>query len=155
MSPGRPQPENKAELFGSSVELAVGCSRTAFGDEASCRRTISWFAEFKRGRVNFSEEFRIGCPSTVVNNKDIDIARYMIETDRHVTYHGIRASLGIGMNQIQSILHKHLSMKKQCSWWIPYNLTEAQKRDRFNSYANALSSDVGDDSRADCVTDED
>ncbi|GBP81997.1 hypothetical protein EVAR_62873_1 [Eumeta japonica] len=67
-------------------------------------------------------------PSTATNNKIIDVVSRMIKTDRHVTYHDIRTSLGIGMSQIQSILHKYLGMKKLCSRWIPHNLTEARKR---------------------------
>ncbi|GBP81089.1 Histone-lysine N-methyltransferase SETMAR [Eumeta japonica] len=90
----------------------------------------NWFAEFKRGRVNLSDEFRDGRPSTAENNKNIDVVRRMIETDRHVTNHEIRASLAIGMSQIQLILHKHLGMKNLCSQWIPHNLTEAQKKDQ-------------------------
>ncbi|GBP05922.1 hypothetical protein EVAR_3204_1 [Eumeta japonica] len=49
------------------------------------------FAEFKRGCVNLSNEFRDGRPSTAVNNKNIDAVRRMIETDRHVTYREIQA----------------------------------------------------------------
>ena len=73
--------------------------QTTFGDKAPCKTTIySWFAEFKRGRVNLSDEFRDGRPSTAVNNKNIDAVRLMIKTDRHVTYHEIWASLGISMS---------------------------------------------------------
>ncbi|GBP46082.1 hypothetical protein EVAR_41435_1 [Eumeta japonica] len=43
--------------------------------------------EFKRGRVNLRDEFFDYCPSTAVNNKNIDGVRRMIETDRHVSYH--------------------------------------------------------------------
>ncbi|GBP26714.1 hypothetical protein EVAR_23485_1 [Eumeta japonica] len=72
-------------------------------DEAPCKTTVyNWFAEFKRGRVNLSDEFRDDRPSTAVNNKNIDAVRRMIETDRHVTIHNIRAFLGIGISQIQS-----------------------------------------------------
>ncbi|GBP49812.1 hypothetical protein EVAR_83761_1 [Eumeta japonica] len=51
--------------------------RTVFGDEAS-RKTIIYnrFSEFKCGRVNLSNEFREGRPSTAVNNKNIDTAPY-------------------------------------------------------------------------------
>ncbi|GBP49544.1 hypothetical protein EVAR_45608_1 [Eumeta japonica] len=77
--------------------------RTAFGDEAQCKTTIyNWFAEFKCGRVNFSDEFHDGRLFTAVNNKNIDAAHRTIETDRHLIYHEIRASLGIGMSQIPS-----------------------------------------------------
>ncbi|GBP56099.1 hypothetical protein EVAR_43863_1 [Eumeta japonica] len=59
--------------------------QTALGDEAPCKTIIyNWFAEFKRGRVNLSDEFR---SSSAVINKSIDAVRPMIETDWHVTYH--------------------------------------------------------------------
>ncbi|GBP62737.1 hypothetical protein EVAR_56255_1 [Eumeta japonica] len=65
--------------------------------------------------------------SAAVNNKNIDSERRMIE-DSHVTSHEIRTSLGIGMSQIQLILHRHLGTKKLCSRWIPHKLIEAQRR---------------------------
>ncbi|GBP42157.1 Ecdysteroid UDP-glucosyltransferase [Eumeta japonica] len=46
--------------------------------------------------VTMNDEFRNGRPSIAINNKTIDAIRHMIEADRHVTYHEIRASLGIG-----------------------------------------------------------
>ncbi|GBP17851.1 hypothetical protein EVAR_7844_1 [Eumeta japonica] len=49
--------------------------------------------EFNHGHLNFSDEFRDGRQSTSVNNKYIDAMHRMIETDRHVTYHDIWASL--------------------------------------------------------------
>ncbi|GBP68736.1 Putative uncharacterized protein FLJ37770 [Eumeta japonica] len=105
--------------------------RTTFGDEAPCKTAIyNWFAECKRGRANLSGEFSDGRPCTAMNNKNIDAVRHMIETDKHVIYHQIRASFGIGMSQIQSNLRKNLDMKKLCLRWIPYNLTEAHKTDR-------------------------
>ncbi|GBP66860.1 hypothetical protein EVAR_18031_1 [Eumeta japonica] len=77
--------------------------------------------------VNLNDEFRDGRPSTAVNNGNIDTMRRMIETDRCVTYHEIQAFLSIGMSQIQSILHKHLGMKKLWS----------QKTDRL-TWCNAM-----------------
>ncbi|GBP93395.1 hypothetical protein EVAR_67344_1 [Eumeta japonica] len=52
----------------------------------------------KRKGSGLSDEFRDGRPSTAVTNKNIDTVRRMIETDRHPTYHEIRASLGIAYN---------------------------------------------------------
>ncbi|GBP93137.1 hypothetical protein EVAR_46079_1 [Eumeta japonica] len=69
--------------------ISLAQLQSAFGDEAPCKMFIyNWFAEFKRAVVNFSDEFRDGHPYTV-NNKNIDSMRRMIETDKHVTYHGI------------------------------------------------------------------
>ncbi|GBP24023.1 hypothetical protein EVAR_10124_1 [Eumeta japonica] len=45
--------------------------RNAFGDEAPCKMTIyNWFAEFKRGHVNPSNELRDGCPSYITLDTD-------------------------------------------------------------------------------------
>ncbi|GBP55243.1 Putative uncharacterized protein FLJ37770 [Eumeta japonica] len=96
-----------ARFAGHAPQQSLALLRTAFGDEGPCKTTIyNWFAEFKHGRVNLSDELRNGRPSSAVNNKNIDTVRDMIEIDRHVTHHEIRASLGIGMSQLQSILHK-------------------------------------------------
>ncbi|GBP08842.1 hypothetical protein EVAR_78244_1 [Eumeta japonica] len=89
----------------------------------------NWFAEIKRGRVNLSDKFRDGRPSTALNNKNIDAVRRII-TDRHVTNHEIQVSLHICISQIKSILCKNLDMKKLCSRWILHNLHEIQKTDR-------------------------
>ncbi|GBP89734.1 Putative uncharacterized protein FLJ37770 [Eumeta japonica] len=71
--------------------------QTAFDDEAPCKTTIyTWFTEFKRGRINLGDDFRGDYPSTAVNNNNVDTMRRIIVTDRHVTYHEIRACLGIG-----------------------------------------------------------
>ncbi|GBP66479.1 Histone-lysine N-methyltransferase SETMAR [Eumeta japonica] len=117
------------------AQQSLDCLRSAFGDGAPCKTTVyNWFSEFKCGRVNLSDEFRDNLPSTAVNNKNINSMRRVIETNGHATYHEIRASLGIDMSRIQSILHKYFDMKKPCSPWIPPNLTETQKTDRDNWY---------------------
>lgn len=48
--------------------------------------------------------------------------------DCHVTYREIEVSLDISGNSIHSILHEHLTAKKNCSCWITHNLTITQKR---------------------------
>lgn len=60
----------------------------------------------------------------------IDAVRELIETDRHVTYKQIVASLGIGMTAVQTILHDHLGVRKLCARWIPHLLKDEQKKNR-------------------------
>ncbi|GBP96856.1 Mariner Mos1 transposase [Eumeta japonica] len=69
-------------------------------------------------------------PSSAANNKNIDIVPRIIEIESHVPNYEIRTSLSMGMKQIQSILYKHLGIKKMCSRWITHNLTEAHKTER-------------------------
>ncbi|GBP42010.1 Protein aurora borealis [Eumeta japonica] len=106
------------------------------------------------GHVNLHDEFSDGCPSIAVNNKTIDAVRRIIKTERLVTYHDMQTSLGIGMSQIQSLLHKKMGMKKLCSWWIPHNLTEAQKTDRVMAKCNVYKIRERDIKFWDIVTDD-
>ncbi|GBP35283.1 hypothetical protein EVAR_19504_1 [Eumeta japonica] len=79
--------------YNLTAQQSLARLRTAFGDETPCKATIyNWFAEFKRGRVNLSGEFRDGHSSTAVNNKTINAVCSMMETYRHVTYYEMRAS---------------------------------------------------------------
>ena len=58
--------------------------------------------------------------------------RELILQDRHVTYREIETTLGISGTSIHSIFHKHLTVKKICSRWIPHNLSIAQKKARVD-----------------------
>ena len=70
----------------------------------------------------FQNEFREGRPkSVVVVPKTIVAVRQLILQDCHVTYCEIETTLGISGTSIHSILHEHLTVKKICSRWIPYN----------------------------------
>ena len=53
--------------------------------------------------------------------------RQLILQDRYVTYCKIETTLGISGTSIHLILHEHLTVKRICSRWIPYNLLIAQK----------------------------
>ena len=98
------------------------------GDEASLRTSIyRWYVEFNRGRSSLQDEFREGRPKSVVVSETIDVVCQLILQDRHVTYREIETTLGICGTTINSILHEHLTVKKNCSRWIPYNLSIAQK----------------------------
>ncbi|GBP91933.1 hypothetical protein EVAR_103582_1 [Eumeta japonica] len=78
------------------AQQSLAWLRTAFGDEAPCKTVV--LHEFKHGRVILSDEFHGGPQSIAVNNMNIDAVLRMIDTDRHVIYHEIPPSLGIGMN---------------------------------------------------------
>lgn len=117
--------------FRSGLSQQESCQRLqlAFGDEAPCRSSVySWFSEFRRGRDHLHDDEREGRPSTAVTDFNIDAVRQLIETDKKITCQQIRTTLGIGMSQVQKILHLHLKVRKLCTRWIPHDLSEDQKR---------------------------
>ncbi|CAH1985567.1 unnamed protein product [Acanthoscelides obtectus] len=110
---------------------------SVFGNEAPHQSTISrWYGEFKRGRVNLSDEPRVGAPKMAVTQENVDAVRKLIIEDRHVTYREIEASLKISKTSIQKILHEELGVRKLVSRWIPHLLTEEQKAARVNCIVN-------------------
>ena len=52
--------------------------------------------------------------------------------DRHVTYRKNETTLDISGTSIRSVLDEHLTVKKSFSYWIPYNSSVAQKKDRVD-----------------------
>lgn len=110
---------------GLTPKLCVDRLEKAFGYKAPSQTTVyRWFSEFQCGRTYISDDFREGRPSTAITDENIDLVRNMIDSDRHVTYAEIAASLGIGKSQIQTILQEHLRARKLCSRWIPHKLTD-------------------------------
>ena len=86
--------------------------KSLFGDKAlSYSNVKNWFNEVNRGHNSLKHEFREGPPKTVVVPENIEAVRKMILQDRHETYRGIKASLGISSTSIHSIL-QHLTAKK-------------------------------------------
>lgn len=119
--------------FGSGLsgQRSIGRLRSAFGDEAPSKPTVyRWFAEFKRGRSTLSKAPGKGQPKTAMTQENINAVQKLIEEDRHVTCREIQSSLGIGMSQIQKILHDELWVRKLVSRWIPKLLNDEQKAAR-------------------------
>lgn len=105
--------------------------KAAIGERAPAINTVQkWYREYTRGRDHFDDDSREGRPATAVTAENIARAKRMIEDDRSVTYAEIGSSLGIGVSQVQKILHEHLGVRKLCSRWIPHNLTNIQKEER-------------------------
>jgi len=89
------------EIFRAMIFYDYKCNLTqkqcidrlhlAFGNEAQCNRIVyNLFAEFQRGRIFLSDEFREGRPSTSIVATNVDAMREMIERDRHIIYREIQ-----------------------------------------------------------------
>ncbi|GBP14628.1 Putative uncharacterized protein FLJ37770 [Eumeta japonica] len=90
----------------------------AFYDEAPSLATVyNWFNEFKRGRINLTNDLREGHPSAATTEDNTSAVRLMIETDNKVTDHQVWTSLGIGISQEHKIVHEHSVVRKLCVHW--------------------------------------
>lgn len=120
-----------------------------FKSEAPSQTTIyRWYSEFRRGRASLGTVPSTGRPKTAVTPENVAVVRRMIQDDRHITYEQIRATLGIGMTAIQTVLHGELGVRKLVSRWVPHNLSEEQKAARVNWCRSTLQRFNGGKSKA-------
>ena len=73
-------------------------------DELNSIFVYRWYSEFNRGCSSLQDEFREGCPKSVVFPETIDAVSQLILQNRHVTYRAIETTLGISGTSIHSIL---------------------------------------------------
>ncbi|GBP42522.1 hypothetical protein EVAR_81972_1 [Eumeta japonica] len=75
---------------GETIEPWMVANAVFFSSELECGQRLAarhtlYDRYFKCGRVNLSDEFHDGRPSTAVNYENIDAVRRMIRADRRVT----------------------------------------------------------------------
>ena len=67
---------------------------------------------------------RPGCPS--VSEEDVEAVSTLLDTDRRLTVRELALEIGLSHMTVFRIVKKHLGMRKIASWWVPWDLTEAQ-----------------------------
>ena len=89
-----------------------------------------WAREFANGREAVEDEHRSGAPKSVRSENTIESVRQQIDQDPHSSTREINSNLGLFYGNVQTILLEDLTLKKVCASWMPYILTEEQKRQR-------------------------
>ena len=111
---------------GLTQQQCIDELNSIYGDEAPSGTSVyRWYGEFKRRRSSFQDEFREGRPKSVVVPEIIDAVRQLILQDRHVTNRKIETTLSISGTSMHSILHEHLTVKKN---WFTLDLTQLVNR---------------------------
>ncbi len=106
--------------------------RLAYSDAAPSYMTVTrWILRFKEGTDDLKDFDRPGRPITAVTSANIDLIRRLIDENRHISYNQITAETSLGSSSIHEIIHVHLKLRKVTSCWVPYVLSEAQKKLRF------------------------
>ena len=64
---------------------------------------------------------------------NIDQVHQLIEEDPRLSIQQVSTLLSISYRSAHPILYDHLNVKMICAWWIPHQLSDAQKRQRVIS----------------------
>ena len=90
----------------------------------------NWVAQFKRGDFSTCDAPRPGRPKTVTTPEIIDQIHELISEERRISAKSIAEQLGILREQVGSIIHEDLDMRKLSAKWVPKCLNADQKRQR-------------------------
>jgi len=104
------------------------------GEHASSYATVkNWVAQLKCGDFFTLDAPRSGQPKTVTTPEIIDQIHELILEDGRISAKSIVEPLGISREQVGSIIHEDLDMRKLSVKWVLKFLNVAQKRQRCQS----------------------
>ena len=87
-----------------------------------------WVNAFKAGKFSVENDTRPGRPKISVTNIAVKI---VVEQDVRMSVKDIASCTGISEGSVQTVLKKHLDLRKVCARWVPHLLTEEQKPQRL------------------------
>ena len=91
------------------------------------RTVFRWVKSFKAGKFSVEDDTHPGRPKTSVTKANIAAVKIVVEHDVQLSVKDIASCTGISEGSVQTILKKHLDLRKVCAWWVPHLLTEEQK----------------------------
>ena len=94
-----------------------------YKDFAPSYRTVAKrVAEFENPEHGFADASRMGRPSTITANENIEAIERIVMRNRQVSIRRLAEELLI----IHKIMNNHMGMKKVCTWWQPKLFTPIQ-----------------------------
>ena len=98
----------------------------------SYRTVAKWVAEFKNPEHGFEDASRMGRPSAITADENIEAVERIVMRDRQISIRRLAEELAISKATIHEIMNNHMGMKKICTWWIPKLFTPIQRVNRMD-----------------------
>ena len=104
-----------------------------YKDSAPSYRTVAKeVAEFKDPERGFEDAPRMGRPSTITANENIEAVERIVMSDRQASVRRVAYELDISKITIHEIMDNQLDMKKVCTRWEAKLLTPIQRASRVD-----------------------
>ena len=104
-----------------------------YKDSAPSYRTVAKLvAEFKDPERGFEDAPRMGHPSTITTQENIEAVERIVMHNRKIFIRRIAYKLGIPKTTIHEIMNNDMSMKKVCTRWVPKLFTPIQRANRVD-----------------------
>ena len=96
-------------------------------DAASSYRTVAkWMTEFKDPECSFEDASRMGHPSTITTQENIEAVERIVMRNWQVSVRRLAEEWIIPKSTIHEIMNNHMGMKNVCTRWVPKLLTPIQ-----------------------------
>ena len=95
-------------------------------------RTVArWVAAFRDGRERVEHMPRSGHPP--VSDENVQLVSALVEVDRNVTIRQLEQDTALAHSTVFHILKDLLKMRKIASKWVPHDLTDMHKWQRYDA----------------------
>ena len=96
----------------------------AYKDSAPSYRTVAkWVAEFKNPERGFGDAPRMGRPSTITADENIEAVERIVMRDRQISIRRLAEELTMPKTTIHEVMSNHMGMKKVCTRRVSKLLT--------------------------------
>ena len=92
---------------------------SVYKDSAPSYRIVAkWVAEFKDLERAFEDVLRMGRPSIITANENIEAVERIVMRERQISVRCVAEELAIPKITIHKIMNNHMGMKKVCTRWV-------------------------------------
>ena len=95
------------------------------------RTVFRWAKAFKIGKFSVEDDTHPERPKTSVTKTNISAVKIVVEQDARLSVKDIASCTSTPEGSLQTILKKHLDLRKVCARWVLHLLTEEQKSQRL------------------------
>ena len=97
-----------------------------------------WRRRFACGQTSLEDDTKIGRPMKHEEGKYDDCIIKLMEEDPYISIKSISETVGFSETKTRNYIIKNLGLKKKMHKWVPYTLTEEQKKERVIFCENFL-----------------
>ena len=136
----------------NGIEISKELDNVYKDSALSYPTVVKWVAEFKDPERAFEDASRMGRPSTITADENIEAVEHIVMRDRQIYIRRLAEEVAISKTTVHEIMNNHMDMKKVCTRWVPNLLIPIQCTNGVDCCQELLQqSEVNPDNFFDCI----
>ena len=136
----------------NAIEISKKLDNVYKDSAPSYHTDAKWMAEFKDPEHAFEDAPRMGHPSIITADENIEAVERIVMRDRQISIRHVAEELAKAKTTIHEIMNNQMGMKKVCTRWVPKLLTPIQRVNRVDRCQELLQqSEVNPAKFSDCI----